>query len=86
MTKFEVTDHVINLRPTSLHGGLMPTWGLSAEGTRIGTVWETEHGYAGQIEGTNANGELRQYTCPELAHRSDAIERLKKMAERLGIA
>lgn len=80
----EVTDHVINLRPGP--GGNMPTWGLSIDGTRVGTVWETEGGYAGQIEGTNAKGELRQYTCPELSFRQSVIDRLGEMAERIGIA
>lgn len=83
--KLDVTDHVINLRPTE-GAGLCPTWGLSADGTRIGTVWETLNGYAGQIEGTNAAGQLRQYTCPEKPLRSAVIERLEEMAEKLGIA
>lgn len=86
MTTLEVTDHVINYRPTGLGYGLMPTWGLSAEGTRIGTVWETENGYAGRIEGTNAAGESRQYTCPEMPFRQAVIDRLGEMADRIGIA
>ena len=86
MTTLDVTDHVINYRPAGPGYGLRPTWGLSAEGTRIGTVWETEKGYAGRIEGANAAGEVRQYTCPELRFRSAVIDRLGEMADRLGIA
>lgn len=82
--KLDVTDHPINLRPTS-GAGLCPTWGLSIGDKRIGTVWETLDGYAGQIKGTAA-GETRQYTCPEKPFRSAVIERLGEMAERLGIA
>lgn len=82
--KIEVTDHVINLRPGP--HGLMPTWGLSAEGTRIGTVWETKDGYAGHIEGTTATGQHRQYTCPEQPFRQSVIDRMAVMARRIGIA
>lgn len=80
----EVTDQEINYCPGP--GGLMPVWGLSSEGTRIGTVWETEDGYAGHIEGTNANGDVRQYTCPEKPFRSAVIDRLAEMARTIGIA
>jgi hypothetical protein len=87
MVTLDVTDHVINYRPAHDNGGgLYPTWGLSADGTRIGTVWETEHGYAGHIEGETAIGDRRQYTCPEMAGRSLVIKRLEEMAERLAIA
>jgi len=85
MTKLDVTDGPIHLRPTE-GAGLCPVWGLSAEGTRIGTVWETLEGYAGQIEGTNAEGQHRQYTCPEKPFRQAVIDRLGEMAERLGLA
>lgn len=84
MTALEVTDHVINFRPGP--GGNMPTWGLSAEGTRIGTVWETEDGYAGHIEGITAAGAARQYMCPEMPVRQAVIDRLGEMADRIGIA
>lgn len=83
MTKLEVTDHVINFRGGSPN---YPTWGLSADGTRLGTVWETPDGYAGHIEGTNAAGEARQYTCPEMPFRQAVIDRLGEMADRLGLA
>lgn len=83
MTKLEVTDHIINFRPGP--GGNMPTWGLIADGNRIGTVWETENGYAGQIEGTTADGSPRQYTCREKPFRQDVVDRLQHMAHRLGI-
>lgn len=65
---------------------LYPEWELAADGTAIGSVWETETGYAGHIEGTTANGDHLQYTCPEMPYRSAVIERLGVMAGRLGIA
>ena len=65
---------------------LYPEWELAAEGTAIGSVWETETGYAGHIEGTTAEGDHRQYTCPEQPFRSAVIDRLDIMANRLGIA
>lgn len=82
--QLDVTDYAISYRRGP--GGVWPTWGLSAEGTRIGTVWETEDGYAGQIEGLNAEGQTRQYTCPEKAFRQSVIDRLGEMARRIGIA
>jgi hypothetical protein len=86
MPALEVTDHVINYRPMGIGYGLMPTWGLSSEGTRIGTVWETERGYAGQITGTNAEGTEKNYECPELPFRQAVVDQLGKKAGELGIA
>jgi hypothetical protein len=83
MTTLEVTDHAINYQSGNPN---YPTWGLSADGTRIGTVWETENGYAGHIEGTTADGGTRQYTCPEMTFRQAVIDRLEIMADRIGIA
>lgn len=85
MPKLTATDHPINYRPGS--NGLNSTWGLSIGDKPIGTVWETEDDkYAGQIEGTNATGAHREYTCPALPFRSSVIERLGEMVDRLGLA
>lgn len=86
--KFSVTDHPINYRPASSSGAnLCSTWGLSLGDKPIGTVWETEDDmYAGQIEGTNAEGKHREYTSPHLSFRQSVIEHLEKTAERIGIA
>lgn len=82
MSTLEVTDHVINYRGGNPN---YPTWGLTADGTRIGTVWETERGYAGHIEGDDAEGTHKQYECPELAFRGAVIERLDAKARELGL-
>jgi hypothetical protein len=90
MPKFDVTDHSISYRPTTLRpyvSGYNATWGLSVNGKPIGTVWETEDDkYAGQIQGTTSDGQHRGYTCPRLPSRESVIERLEEMAERIGIA
>lgn len=83
MANVTVTDQPINYRPGP--GGLMPTWGLTVNGLRVGTVWETERGYAGHIEGRNATGEHRAYTCPDLSIRQSVIDRLAEMTGRIGI-
>lgn len=83
MADVTITDEPINYRPDSW--GLAPTWGLTVNGLRVGTVWETEHGYTGRIEGRNAAGETRSYTCPEVKMRDTVIERLAEMTERIGI-
>lgn len=84
MTHVTVTDHPINYRPGP--GGLMPTWGVTVNGQRVGTVWETMDGYAGHIEGTNASGDTRSYTCPEKPFRQAVIDGLAEMADKIGIA
>lgn len=85
MVRLDVTDEPINYR-TGVNG-LNSTWGLSLDGRPIGTVWETESDkYAGHIEGQNAHGQHREYTCPELPFRESVIERLGEMAERIGLA
>ncbi len=83
--KIEVTDHPINYRPGP--NGLNSTWGLTINGKRVGTVWETEDDkYAGRIEGQTTDGRHREYTCPGVAFRETVIDQLAKMAERIGIA
>lgn len=90
MPKLTVTDQPISYRPTTQHPhvtGYNSTWGLSLNGKPIGTVWETEDDkYAGHIEGTTANGQRREYTCPHLPFKQSVIERLEEMAKRIGIA
>lgn len=86
MTTLDVTDHEINYRPDNAHGPYYPVWGLSSDGKPIGTVWETERGYAGQIQGENAQGQYREYTCPALPFRQSVIDQLGEMAERIGLA
>lgn len=84
MSKIEVTDHAINYSPGPW--GLLPTWGLTMGEKRIGTVWETETGYAGHIEGVTAAGKQREYDCPGMPFRQDVIDHLEMMAGRIGIA
>lgn len=74
-----ITDQPINFRPD---GGNYPTWGLLADGRPIGTAWETENGYAGQITGTNRQGNEHQYTCPEVSSRDTVIRHLAETMER----
>lgn len=85
MPTIEVTDHPIHHTPEP--NGLNSTWGVTINGKRIGTVWETEDDkYAGRIEGQNGQGAHREYTCPAVAFRQNVIDRLGEMAERIGIA
>lgn len=82
MAHVQVTDHPIHNTP-----GLNATWGVTINGRRIGTVWETKDDkYAGRIEGQNSQGEHREYTCPAVAFRQTVLDRLGEMAERIGIA
>lgn len=83
MTDVTVTDEPINYRPESW--GTASTWGLTVNGLKVGTVWETEDGYTGYIEGRTAAGETRSYICPEVKMRDTVIERLAEMTERIGI-
>lgn len=85
MAQLDVTDFPTSLRPGAQ--GLGSTWGLSIDGKPIGTVWETKDGkYAGQIQGENAQGQYREYTCPALPFRQSVIDQLGEMTERIGLA
>lgn len=74
------TDQPINFRPD---GGNYPTWGLLVDDRRVGTAWETEDGYAGQITGTNAKGLEREYTCPVVSGRDTVLRHLAETMERM---
>lgn len=81
MTHLTVSDHA-----TGTRNGY-PSWTVSRrlDGKKVGTIWETEQGYAGEIAAPNKEGGNRHYLCPELMFRQSVLDQLEKMAPRLGL-